>query len=213
MDAFGGLLFAFLALFEPSGELPQTPVVDKPEMVQPEVSRPQIDKPKIDKPETAIYHIPLNKELEACDKYDPLFINASQRYAPWGHKEEFARWLKAQAFAESSCRPDVCSPAGACGIMQILKGTADDLGVADRMDPRQSIKGGAKYMDWLYGQWRAHDRTPEQRQELALGCYNWGLGNFLDLQRKYGCINYDCFQDYVPEETENYVMRISDLVE
>ena len=208
-----GIFFASLfALFEPSFEAPAKADLSSPELTKIVLTQPELTQPELTQSDLQAHRIVLSKEVSACDKYDREFYAAAQKYSPLGHKEEFSRWLKAQAFAESSCRPDVCSPAGACGLMAFLEGTAKDMGVEDRFDPRQSIRGGAKYMNWLYGQWRAHDRTPVQRQELALGCYNWGLGNFLDLQRKYGCINFDCFQDYVPEETETYVARISGLV-
>ena len=89
-------------------------------------------------------------EWQRCDQFDALFVEASQRHFPWGAKGAGARWLKAQTIKESSCRPEVCSEDDACGLMQLLAGTAGDLGVTDRHDPAQSVEGGARYDAWLY---------------------------------------------------------------
>lgn len=151
----------------------------------------------------------MGPKYRACDRYDEIFLAAAQRWMPWGLKEEGAKWLKAQAFTESSCRPRVCSSAGACGVMQHLEGTAKDMGIVDRFDAVQSIEGGARYVQWLYGQWKAHGRTWLQRIRLALDAYNRGLGNTLGAQRKFGCVMWTCFRLYAPTETKHYVDVIS----
>ena len=156
--------------------------------------------------------VDMGEQLRVCDRYDPLFVAAARRWSPWGMKTEGARWLKAQAFRESSCRPAVCSDKGACGLMQHLEGTARDMGITDRSDPVQSVEGGARYMAWLYGQYRAHDRTPVQRTRNALDSYVRGLGNTLAAQRKWGCVLWaSCFRRYAPEEVRTYVDSISAL--
>lgn len=50
---------------------------------------------------------------------------------------------------ESAYRYDAVSHAGATGLMQLMPGTASDLGVHDRYDPRQNIHGGVKYISEL----------------------------------------------------------------
>lgn len=47
---------------------------------------------------------------------------------------------------ESGFNPRIGSPAGALGLTQLMPGTAAELGVTDRTNPRQSIDGGAKYL-------------------------------------------------------------------
>ncbi len=50
---------------------------------------------------------------------------------------------------ESSFRPHVVSSSGATGLMQLMPGTAQDLDVHDRYDPRQNIHGGVRYISEL----------------------------------------------------------------
>ena len=53
---------------------------------------------------------------------------------------------EAVAFVESSLGQRQESGAGALGIMQLMPGTAGDLGVADRCDPAENIRGGVRYL-------------------------------------------------------------------
>jgi soluble lytic murein transglycosylase-like protein len=54
--------------------------------------------------------------------------------------------LHALVLTESGYRARVCSPAGACGLTQLMPGTAADLGVQDRFDPLENLRGGAEYL-------------------------------------------------------------------
>ena len=47
---------------------------------------------------------------------------------------------------ESGYNPSARSSAGAVGLMQLMPGTARRYGVKDRLDPAQSIHGGARYL-------------------------------------------------------------------
>ncbi len=53
--------------------------------------------------------------------------------------------VEAVAWRESRLRHGAVSPAGATGVMQLMPGTARDLGV-DARDLRQNIHGGAAYL-------------------------------------------------------------------
>lgn len=47
---------------------------------------------------------------------------------------------------ESHFKPHVVSHRGAQGLMQLMPGTAGDMGVTDPFDPEQNIFGGARYL-------------------------------------------------------------------
>ena len=50
---------------------------------------------------------------------------------------------------ESGGNPRAVSSAGAKGLMQLMPGTARDMGVTDPFDPEQNIRGGLSYLRWL----------------------------------------------------------------
>jgi soluble lytic murein transglycosylase-like protein len=69
--------------------------------------------------------------------------------------------------AESGGRANAVSRTGAKGLMQLMPGTATELGVADAFRPDQNIAGGTAYLDQLLV--RYHDNAA-----LALAAYNAG---------------------------------------
>ncbi len=50
---------------------------------------------------------------------------------------------------ESDFHPHVVSHKGAQGLLQLMPGTADDMGVTDPFDPDQNIYGGARFLRLL----------------------------------------------------------------
>lgn len=80
--------------------------------------------------------------------------------------------LKAMGKAESDFNPNAVSSAGAMGIMQLMPGTAANLGVMSPFDPKQNIMGGAKYIAELL---RTFGSYPDGVR-LAVAAYNAGPG-------------------------------------
>lgn len=122
--------------------------------------------------------------LEQGKSLEDIFKQASQRY---GVPLEL---LKAVGKAESDFDPNAVSRAGAQGVMQLMPGTAKEIGVTDAFDPEQNIMGGAKYLAGLLKKYDGDTR-------LALAAYNAGSGNV----RKYGGIPPF-------KETQNYVKKV-----
>ncbi len=87
------------------------------------------------------------------------------------------RLLAAVAYQESQWDARATSPTGVRGIMMLTADTADRLGVRDRLDPRESILGGARYLRILLDM--IPDTVPEpDRTWMALAAYNIGPGGF-----------------------------------
>lgn len=98
---------------------------------------------------------------------------------------------------ESGGNPDAVSPKGAMGLMQLMPGTADELGVIDPMEPTDNIRGGVKYLAGLL------DRF-DGNLEYALAAYNAGPGAV----QKYGGIPpYLETRQFVKKVLANYRNR------
>ena len=78
--------------------------------------------------------------------------------------------LRAVAWTESRGRQEAVSPKGALGVMQLMPGTAAELGV-NPLDPEANLHGGARYL--------ARQLTRFQSVPLALAAYNAGPGAVL----------------------------------
>ena len=77
--------------------------------------------------------------------------------------------ITAMIEVESGFNVRAVSPKGASGLMQIMPGTAKDLGLTDTFDATKNIEAGARYMRQLL------DRFADPR--LALAAYNAGPAN------------------------------------
>jgi len=89
------------------------------------------------------------------------------------------RFLAAISYQESHWEAEARSPTGVRGMMMLTTDTARRLGVTDRLDPEQSVRGGARYFQDL--RQRIPEQVPEpDRTWMALAAYNVGLGHLED---------------------------------
>jgi soluble lytic murein transglycosylase-like protein len=102
-----------------------------------------------------------------------------------------AALLRAIIHAESGFNPRALSYKGAQGLMQLMPGTAFELGVGDAFDPAQNISGGARYLATLL-------RDYHGDVKLAAAAYNAGEGAVA----KYGGV-----PPYA--QTQVYVKRVA----
>lgn len=73
------------------------------------------------------------------------------------------------AKVESGFNPTVPGSSGEIGMMQLMPGTARDMGVSNRADVNQSLRGGAKYLRQMIDQFGDVN--------LGVMAYNLGPGN------------------------------------
>lgn len=116
--------------------------------------------------------------LSAIDSVLPSFRSLFEKYA----NEIDWKLLAAVAYQESHWNPQATSPTGVRGLMMLTRATADGLGVNNRLDPEQSIQGGALYLQRLMA--KIPDTVPEdERIWFALAAYNMGWGHMLDARK------------------------------
>jgi hypothetical protein len=92
----------------------------------------------------------------------------NEMLAKAGHEHNVDMDLLASVVkAESNGNAHAVSRSGARGLMQLMPGTATELGVSDSFKPDQNVRGGSSYLDSLLT--RYHDNL-----SMALAAYNAG---------------------------------------
>jgi len=109
-----------------------------------------------------------------CDALSPLAIESLVTKAAIAENVS-ADVIRAVIRQESGGRPCAVSPKGAMGLMQLMPGTAGDLGVADSLDPESNVLGGAKFLRKLLDRYSGD-------LNRALGAYNAGPERADDFQ-------------------------------
>jgi len=92
------------------------------------------------------------------------------------------RLLAAIGYQESLWNERAVSPTGVRGLMMLTQATAKQMKVKNRLDPQQSVRGGAKYFVHI------HQRVPgsiaePDRTWFALASYNVGFGHLEDARK------------------------------
>lgn len=105
-----------------------------------------------------------------------------------------ADFIRSVIEQESAGNPRAVSPAGARGLMQLMPGTASQLGVRDSFNPEQNVHGGAQYLRELLE--RYHGDAVK-----ALAAYNAGPAA---VDRYQGVPPYRETRQYVSRIVRNY---------
>ena len=127
---------------------------------------------------------PSQGSINRVNMYDGYINEASKKY---GVEPSL---IKSVILTESAGNVKAVSSAKAKGLMQLMDGTAQDMGVKNSFDPEQNIMGGTKYLSELL-------RKYDGDVKLSLAAYNAGPANV----EKY---------DGIPpfDETKTYVTRV-----
>lgn len=100
-------------------------------------------------------------------RYQGLFEKSANKHGmDW-------RLLAAIAYQESRWQPLAVSPTGVQGMMMLTLDTASFMGVEDRTNVPQSIRGGAAYYQMILDALPASVQEPD-RTWMALAAYNMG---------------------------------------
>lgn len=151
------------------------------------------DRPRTDRGEMVTYAVVGSPSVRATKPAAPKaagrFDEIIQRHATTSGVSPDL--IRAVIQVESGFNPAAVSPKGAQGLMQLMPGTARDLGVVNPFHPEENIRGGVAYLKQLLGQY-------SQDVRLALAAYNAGPASVA----RYG--------DVPPyRETQAYVKKIT----
>ena len=107
---------------------------------------------------------PAKSSLERVGKYENIIKEMSKQF------NIDPNLIKSVILAESAGKANAVSKANAKGLMQLMDGTAKEMGVNNSFDPGKNIYGGTKYLSRLLRQYSGD-------VELSLAAYNAGPGN------------------------------------
>ena len=108
--------------------------------------------------------------------------------------------VRAVIETESNWNTSAISRRGAQGLMQLVPGTAQQLGVNNAFDPKQNLDGGVRYLHSLLERYNGD-------LDKALAAYNAGPGA---VDRAGGVPQYRETREYVQKVTDSYFRPGSD---
>ncbi|MFO7751000.1 MAG: membrane-bound lytic murein transglycosylase MltF [Desulfobacteraceae bacterium] len=119
------------------------------------------------------FHQRINTRLP---KYKDSIVKESEKFDfDW-------RMVAAIVYQESHYDARAKSRTGVRGLMQVTRKTAKEMGISNRLDPRQSIQAGIRYLHKMY---QRFDDIEERQERLrfAMASYNVGYGHVRDAQK------------------------------
>lgn len=120
---------------------------------------------------------------EKLPNYQSSFEEQARNY---NHDWEL---LVAMGYQESHLDANAVSPTGVRGLMMLTNNTAKAMGVSDRVDPYQSIGGGARYLEQMKADFA--DVPKSDRIWFALAAYNMGPNAVKSIQRQLSAVGID----------------------
>ncbi|AWI07021.1 lytic transglycosylase domain-containing protein [Clostridium drakei] len=135
------------------------------------------------------------KDLKSDIKSSNLTINEAVRKASQKYGVD-SNLIMAVIKQESDFNPNSVSEAGAEGLMQLMPGTASELGVSNSYNIEENVDGGTRYLRSLLNMYA-------DNKQLALAAYNAGPGT---LQSR-GVSNVSGISR-LPYETRDYVNKV-----
>ncbi|NDH39556.1 MAG: membrane-bound lytic murein transglycosylase MltF [Gammaproteobacteria bacterium] len=113
------------------------------------------------------------KVRDALPAWQPLIETVAEEYQmDW-------TLLAAIAYQESHWDPEARSRTGVRGMMMLTQATANELGIADRTDAAESLRGGARFLKDLQRRLPSDIDEPD-RTSMALAAYTIGMGHLED---------------------------------
>lgn len=141
-----------------------------------------------------------SKNSGKISKYDEM-IKANAKRLGWDW-----RLMSSLVYQESRFDPQATSWAGAGGLMQLMPGTAEDLGLEAIQSPAANLKAGSRYLHKLWLNWNTIPDTT-QRLKFVMASYNCGLGHVRDAQRLAKYFEEDPLR--WDDNVEDYILKLS----